>query len=215
MKHTRLFQEFIGEGFREDAAKELERANIGAIATGGGYGPFKKIGSNTWENKRTKRLMHSSALSDHIAGFNDFKIEESTELNEANSYYIETWYKDRNGNEVQLLGSDGTTVRPTRPTGRDIDLHHNRINSLRKIKPFLVGDVMYRVVGPDGKVQRTINAIIEEGLNEAKTGVEMESGGVKAERVSFSGIKGWKTYCGLYEGQANDCHSRLYRRRTF
>lgn len=87
-------------------------------------------------------------------------------LNEANNYYIETWYKDRNGNEVQLLGSDGTTVMKKMPKAGDVDQHANRINSLRKIKPFLVGEVMYRVVGPDGRVHRTINDTIEEGLNE-------------------------------------------------
>ena len=84
-------------------------------------------------------------------------------LNEANNYYIETWYKDRNGNEVQLLGSDGTTVMKKMPKAGDVDQHANRINSLRKIKPFLVGEVMYRVVGPDGRIHRTINDTIEEG----------------------------------------------------
>ena len=113
-------------------------------------------------------------------------------LNEASNYYIETWYKDRNGNEVQLLGSDGTTVMKKMPKAGDVDQHANRINLLRKIKSFLVGEVMYRVVGPDGRVHRTINDIIEESLNEAKTGKEIEIGGVKAERVTTAGINGWK-----------------------
>jgi len=113
-------------------------------------------------------------------------------LNEANSYYIETWYKDRNSNEVQLLGSDGTTVMKKMPKAGDVDQHANRINSLRKIKPFLVGEVMYRVVGPDGRVHRTINDTIEEGLNEAMAGKEIEIGGVKAERFTTAGINGWK-----------------------
>lgn len=53
----------------------LKDAPNGAIASGGGYGPFIKIGKNSWQNKVTKTLMHSEALRAHIGGFNDFKIK--------------------------------------------------------------------------------------------------------------------------------------------
>ena len=53
----------------------LKDAPNGAIASGGRYGPYVKMSSNSWQQKSTKTLMHSEALRDHIGGFNDFKIK--------------------------------------------------------------------------------------------------------------------------------------------
>ena len=55
--------------------KELLKAKKGAKASGGGYGPFIKIASNSWKNKKTGSLSHSKALSRHIGEFDDFIIE--------------------------------------------------------------------------------------------------------------------------------------------
>jgi len=55
--------------------KGLKTAKKGSKATGGGYGPFIKIGSDSWKNPKTGRLMHSKALASHIGGFNDFIVE--------------------------------------------------------------------------------------------------------------------------------------------
>ena len=59
----------------ESSVKDLQTAKKGAKATGGGYGPFIKIGSDSWKNPKTGRLMHSQALASHIGGFNDFIVE--------------------------------------------------------------------------------------------------------------------------------------------
>jgi len=53
----------------------LKDSPKGSIASGGGYGPFVKISSNSWLQERTKTLMHSEALRSHIGGFKDFKIK--------------------------------------------------------------------------------------------------------------------------------------------
>jgi hypothetical protein len=52
----------------------LKNAPIGSKATGGGYGPFIKISSNSWKNMKSNSLQHSRALNDFIGGFDDFKI---------------------------------------------------------------------------------------------------------------------------------------------
>ena len=83
-------------------------------------------------------------------------------VNEAyNRWYIETWY-DHDGRKVQLLGSDGTTVTKRPPFDKDVENHHDRIIKLRKIKPFLVGDVEYRVVDGQGRTLKTYDRAIEE-----------------------------------------------------
>jgi len=90
----------------------------------------------------------------HVKLFEQFIAEQDAKsLNE--SYYIETWYVDKNGKEVQLLGSDGTSIFSRLPRTTDIKKHLDHINSLKKIKPFLASGVTYKVVDRDGKVYMT------------------------------------------------------------
>jgi hypothetical protein len=67
----------ISENSYSQAEEQLLAAPIGAKATGGGYGPFEKIKSNTWKNTKANSLQHSQALARHIGGFEDFKIQET------------------------------------------------------------------------------------------------------------------------------------------
>ena len=66
----------IAENNLTDTQNQLIAAPIGAKAYGGGYGPFEKIKSNTWQNRKTGSLSHSQALASQIGSFEDFRIEE-------------------------------------------------------------------------------------------------------------------------------------------
>ena len=74
------------ESTYEKADRVLKEAPIGAEASGGGYGPFKKEKVGVWVNKVTGRKFNGS-LAEHIGGFSDFdikgeKFEEKTEKKE-------------------------------------------------------------------------------------------------------------------------------------
>jgi len=102
-----------------------------------------------------------------------FNESADSSVNEAyNRWYIETWY-DQDGRKVQLLGSDGTTVTKRPPFDKDVENHHDRITKLRKIKPFLVGDVEYRVVDGQGHTLKTYDRAIEESaVNENRITID-------------------------------------------
>jgi hypothetical protein len=54
----------------------IKGAPMGALATGGGYGPFKKISGSSWQNQdSSKRLCTNESLYERIGGFSDFKIK--------------------------------------------------------------------------------------------------------------------------------------------
>lgn len=76
-----LIREEISKVLKEnqlsDIVNQLMNAPKGSKATGGGYGPFIKISSNSWKNTKSNSLQHSRALADFIGGFNDFKISSS------------------------------------------------------------------------------------------------------------------------------------------
>jgi hypothetical protein len=59
----------------KDVEHKLATCPVGCIATGGGYGPFRKISKNSWKGKAG--LQHSQALASLIGGFEDFNIDES------------------------------------------------------------------------------------------------------------------------------------------
>ena len=59
----------------KDVEHKLATCPVGCIATGGGYGPFRKISNNSWKGKAG--LKHSQALASLIGGFEDFNIDES------------------------------------------------------------------------------------------------------------------------------------------
>jgi hypothetical protein len=71
----------ITETNLQDREKKLKGLPNGAKVSGGGYGPFVKIGANSFKNNSNGRLYHSAALASHIGNFKDFKIHESSESN--------------------------------------------------------------------------------------------------------------------------------------
>ena len=62
------------ESSLQDVEHKLTTCPVGCIATGGGHGPFRKIGKNTWKGKAG--LQHSQSLASLIGGFKDFNIDE-------------------------------------------------------------------------------------------------------------------------------------------
>jgi hypothetical protein len=114
-----------------------------------------------------KNVMDVMKKSDYGKLF--FSESADLSVNEAyNRWYIETWY-DHDGRKVQLLGSDGTTVTKRPPFDKDVENHHDRITKLKKIKPFLLGDVEYRVVDGQGRTLKTYDRVIKESaVNENK-----------------------------------------------
>ena len=65
------------ESVYEKADRLLKEAPIGAEASGGGYGPFKKEKVGVWINKVTGRKFNGS-LAEHIGGFSDFAIKKKS-----------------------------------------------------------------------------------------------------------------------------------------
>jgi hypothetical protein len=79
----------ITETNLQDREKKLKGLPNGAKVSGGGYGPFVKIGANSFKNKSNGRLYHSAALVSHIGNFKDFKIHESSESNMNENRWLE------------------------------------------------------------------------------------------------------------------------------
>lgn len=71
------------ESTYEKADRVLREAPIGAEASGGGYGPFKKEKVGVWINKVTGRKFNGS-LAEHIGGFSDFTIKKKLKEEEDN-----------------------------------------------------------------------------------------------------------------------------------
>jgi hypothetical protein len=75
---SKVLKKSLKENQLSDIVNQLMNAPKGSKATGGGYGPFIKISSNSWKNTKSNSLQHSRALADFIGGFSDFKISSST-----------------------------------------------------------------------------------------------------------------------------------------
>jgi hypothetical protein len=72
----KIYEEVMEEGILQDREKKLKELPMGAKVSGGGYGPFKKTGRNTFKSPKGV-LSNSEALIKLIGGFSDFKIDES------------------------------------------------------------------------------------------------------------------------------------------
>jgi len=70
----------ISEGIIQDREKQLKDLKQGGVVNGGGYGPFKKKGRDTFVSPKGK-MYNSAGLIKLIGTFSDFKINES--VNEA------------------------------------------------------------------------------------------------------------------------------------
>ena len=55
--------------------KSISNAKKGAVAKGGGYAPFVKMGKNSWKQAKTNTKTHDDGLFDKIGGFKDFIVE--------------------------------------------------------------------------------------------------------------------------------------------
>lgn len=80
----RIANENINENGRA-IMKAITKAGKGAIATGGGYAPYIKMGKNYWKQKKTGSKSHDDGIFSAIGTFKDFKIEESNG-NEQDAY---------------------------------------------------------------------------------------------------------------------------------
>ena len=56
--------------------KSISNAKKGAVAKGGGYAPFIKMGKNSWKQPKTNTKTHDDGIFDKIGGFKDFVIDE-------------------------------------------------------------------------------------------------------------------------------------------
>ena len=56
--------------------KSISSAKKGAVAKGGGYAPFVKMGKNSWKQEKTNTKTHDDGIFDKIGTFKDFVIDE-------------------------------------------------------------------------------------------------------------------------------------------
>jgi hypothetical protein len=71
-----LKESTVNEGILQDREKQLKNLKQGGTVSGGGYGPFKKTGRDTFVS--VKGIKHNSSnLVKLIGGFSDFKVDES------------------------------------------------------------------------------------------------------------------------------------------
>ena len=66
----------LAEGIIQDREKQLKDLKQGGVVNGGGYGPFKKTGRDTFVSPKGKKYNVSSLIK-LIGTFGDFKINES------------------------------------------------------------------------------------------------------------------------------------------
>jgi hypothetical protein len=77
-KIIKMFGESVNEGILQDREKQLKNLKQGGSVSGGGYGPFKKTGRNTFKSPKGV-LSNAEALIKLIGGFSDFKVNEDKE----------------------------------------------------------------------------------------------------------------------------------------
>ena len=93
---NKILQENMKEGAIQDLEQELLSLDKGAQITGGGYGPFVKHSSKSCKNTKTGKFITCQALAGFLAGFNDVKIVDAQNVNEApkGMYYIKVAVRD-------------------------------------------------------------------------------------------------------------------------
>ena len=93
---NKILQENMKEGAIQDLEQELLSLDKGAQITGGGYGPFVKHSSKSCKNTKTGKFITCQALAGFLAGFNDVKIVDAQNVNEApeGMYYIKVAIRD-------------------------------------------------------------------------------------------------------------------------
>lgn len=76
-KHGEILEglKSINEDKFASILKKISNAEKGATAKGGGYGPFKKLGDNSWKDTSSGRLLNDENLASRIGKFDDFIIE--------------------------------------------------------------------------------------------------------------------------------------------
>ena len=93
---NKILQENMKEGAIQDLEQELLSLDKGAQITGGGYGPFVKHSGKSCKNTKTGKFITCQALAGFLAGFNDVKIVDAQNVNEApeGMYYIKVAIRD-------------------------------------------------------------------------------------------------------------------------
>lgn len=93
---NKILQENMKEGAIQDLEQELLSLDKGAQITGGGYGPFVKHSGKSCKNTKTGKFITCQALAGFLAGFNDVKIVDAQNVNEApeGMYYIKVAVRD-------------------------------------------------------------------------------------------------------------------------
>tara|TARA_B100000902_G_scaffold390057_1_gene438330 strand:- start:3947 stop:4642 length:696 start_codon:yes stop_codon:yes gene_type:complete len=77
-KLIKVYKQMGGKSINENGRaimKSISNAKKGAIAKGGGYAPFVKMGKNFWKQPKTNTKTHDDGLFDKIGGFKDFIIK--------------------------------------------------------------------------------------------------------------------------------------------
>jgi len=95
----------LNEGILQDREKQLKNLKQGGTVSGGGYGPFKKTGRDTFTS--VKGIKHNSNnLVKLIGGFSDFKVEESVNEVKLNDLVGNQYKYVIGSSEVKYLGKN-------------------------------------------------------------------------------------------------------------
>jgi len=159
----------VNEGIIQNREKELKMLPKGAKVSGGGYGPFIKIGVNTFKNKKNDQLYHSFALASYIGTFKDFKIDENMEK------FRKEIMKNINEGDINESKSLPELMKDASKIKQELSLVQKQY-SLNKSESNKA-----KVEAKKGQLERVANAIRDARANE---------GNVNESKISQPELKG-------------------------
>jgi hypothetical protein len=156
----------ITETHLQDREKQLKGLPNGAKVSGGGYGPFIKIGANSFKNNSNGRLYHSAALVSHIGNFKDFKIHES--VNEGKiKRGVNRWLELKNDESMHANKKLAVGLKELKYQLAEVEKFFSWYNKIKNINELDSSDYWKRTTGHIYKIKERI-------INIARTLQEIE-----------------------------------------
>ena len=107
--------------------KSISNAKKGAVAKGGGYAPFVKMGNNSWKQPKTNTKTHDDGIFDKIGGFKDFIIERKFNHKKLGDSYLGGFNSPKGDTEMfaDKKGRYYIWIKPKGKKAKYVDLPNN------------------------------------------------------------------------------------------
>ena len=129
-KLIKVYKQMGGKSINENGRaimKSISNAKKGAIAKGGGYAPFVKMGNNSWKQPKTNTKTHDDGIFDKIGGFKDFIIERKFNHKKSGDDYLGGFNSPKGDTEMfsDKRGRYYIWIKPKGEKAKYVDLPNN------------------------------------------------------------------------------------------